>query len=422
MAKYNPFKPGSIVSPGMFVGRIEEVQQLTRILSQVKQGNPQHFLIHGERGIGKSSLLLYLRVLAEGKIESLDKDKFDFLTLEVELEPETTYAELIQRIATQLKKKVDDLQKLREFAKTVWEFITRWEVLGVKYVGVTRDVQPHDMLDELTESFAKLAQSLKGELDGVLLLIDEADKPPYTTHLGEFVKLFSEKLTKRGASNISIGLSGISTVINKLKKSHESSLRVLQMFALQPLLSEERIQVVNRALEDAKEKNGFETTIAQDAQTWISEFSQGYPHFIQQFGYSAFEQDTDNNIDLDDVVSAAIAENGAFAQLGTKYFHDLYFDKIGSDEYRQVLRAMAHHSDNWVTKKALQAEAKVKSHTLNNAINVLKKRNIIIPQEGKAGVYRLPSRAFAVWIRAFTQQRVTLQEERRPSPIQNGST
>ncbi len=406
----------------MFVGRTDELRQLTRILSQVKQENPQHFLIHGERGIGKSSLLLYFRVLAEGRIESLDKEKFGFLTLEIELEPETTYAQIIHRVATQLKNKVDDLQKLKDFAKSAWEFITRWEVLGVKYTSASKDIQPSDMLDELAESFARVEQSVRGEYDGILLLIDEADKPPHSSHLGEFVKLFSEKLTRRGASRTSIGLSGISTVINKLKKSHESSLRVLQMFSLQTLLPDERIRVLHRSLEVAKEKNGYETMIDRDAQDWISEYSQGYPHFIQQFGYSAFEADTDNNIDLQDVLRGAVSENGAFAQLGTRYFHDLYFDKIGSDEYRQVLRAMAKHFDDWVTKKALQVEVKVKSHTLNNAINVLKKRNIIIPQEGKAGVYRLPSRAFAVWINAFTEERVSMQDASAPSPTQNGGS
>ena len=415
MAKYNPFKPGSIVSPGMFVGRLEEVQQLTRILGQIKHGNPQHFLIHGERGIGKSSLLFYLRVLAEGHIQSLEKENFDFITLETELEPDTTYSQLIQKIAIQLRKKVEDLQKLKDYAKAVWDFITRWEVLGVKYNNPLKPIQPHEMLDELAESFVSLSQSIRGKLDGALILVDEADKPPHNANLGEFLKLLSEKLTKKDATNIGIGLSGISTITKKLKRSHESSLRVLQMFALQPLLPSERIQVIERALTEGKEKNGFETTISEDAKNWIGAYSQGYPHFIQQFGYSAFDHDTDNAIDIADVISGAIDENGAFAQLGTKYFHDLYFDKIASDEYRQVLRAMAVHFDDWITKKQLQAEAKVKAHTLNNAITVLKKRNIIIPQEGKAGVYRLPSRAFAVWINAFTEQITKTEEAKKAS-------
>ena len=57
--KINPFKPNYPVQPGMFIGRIKEVERLESQLFQTKAGQPTNFLITGERGIGKSSLLLY---------------------------------------------------------------------------------------------------------------------------------------------------------------------------------------------------------------------------------------------------------------------------------------------------------------------------------------------------------------------------
>ncbi len=57
MPRYNPFRPGSIVTPGMFSGRYNELVAMERALFQTKNGNPLNFLIHGERGIGKSSVL-----------------------------------------------------------------------------------------------------------------------------------------------------------------------------------------------------------------------------------------------------------------------------------------------------------------------------------------------------------------------------
>jgi hypothetical protein len=41
---------------------------------------------------------------------------------------------------------------------------------------------------------------------------------------------------------------------------------------------------------------GIEVTATPEAEGFISHLSEGYPHFIQQFGYSAYEQDKDNNI------------------------------------------------------------------------------------------------------------------------------
>jgi len=101
-------------------------------------------------------------------------------------------------------------------------------------------------------------------------------------------------------------------------------------------------------------------------------------------------------------MTGAFKKDGAFQQLGQKYFSDLYFEQIGSDEYRGVLRAMADHTDDWVTKQDLKTATKLKPATLNNAITALKKRGIIIPQPGRHGIYRLPTRSFAVWIKAFT--------------------
>jgi hypothetical protein len=49
--KFNPFRPNSIVGPGMFAGRLRELQCLGRALFQTANGNPEHFLITGNRGI-----------------------------------------------------------------------------------------------------------------------------------------------------------------------------------------------------------------------------------------------------------------------------------------------------------------------------------------------------------------------------------
>src|SRR5437773_8444840 len=87
MPRYNPFRPGSIVTPGMFSGRSEEILALEQSLFQTRAGNPNHFLIQGERGIGKSSLLFYLQCVARGDISSLDEVSFRFVTVSIVLEP-----------------------------------------------------------------------------------------------------------------------------------------------------------------------------------------------------------------------------------------------------------------------------------------------------------------------------------------------
>lgn len=407
MPRYNPFRPGSVVTPGMFSGRADEILALERVLFQTKNGNPQHFLIHGERGIGKSSLLYFLQCVARGEVESIECGTFKFLTVSVELEPSNTYLDIIRKIVTEFQRVVASHQPVKEIGKAALDIVKHLEVMGVKYSESNKTQPTTELLDDLTSIVDRTLSKLGGEFNGILILIDEADKPPYSANLGEFAKIFTERLTKRGCNKVSLGLAGLPTVLQKLRKSHESSLRLFEIFTLEPLLSEERVAVVRKGLVEARNKNGFEVVIAPDAEEWISMFSEGYPHFIQQFAYSAFLQDTDNTIDVKDVVDGAFRENGAFQQLGLKYFHELYFDQIGSDEYREVLRAMSQHLDGWVSKGQIREAARIKESTLNNAIKALKDRSIIIPQEGKKGAYRLPNKSFAVWIRAYTQARVT---------------
>jgi len=405
MPRFNPFRPGALVTPGMFSGRATELAALGKALYQAKNENPDHFVIFGERGIGKSSLLLYMSMAANGEIAAFDDVIFKFLTVSIELTPTTTYSELIKKVGAELSRTIVSHEKAKEVAKSAWEFLSRWEAFGISYKGPEKKESAPELLEDLIHTVYKVLSRTAPEIDGLLLLIDEADKPSADAHLGQFVKLFSEGLNKRACNNFLIGLAGLPSIEAKLRASHESALRIFRYIELLPLEWNERIEVLRKGLSKANTKNGYEINASQDAENMIANLSEGYPHFIQEFAYSAFEQDTDNVIDASDVLSGAFkTDGGAIWQLGRRYFESLYFDKIGSEEYRRVLQAMARHFDEWVDKKTIQTESGLKSSTLDNALIALKKRNIILPRRGKKGSYRLPSRSFAAWIRAFTQE------------------
>lgn len=410
MPRFNPFRPGGIVGPGMFSGRGAELLALEKVLHQTKHANPQHFIISGERGIGKSSLLFYLKLVASGAVKSLDSETYRFLVVNIELDSSITYAEIIGKVGAELQRQLSNYQRAMELLKSLWGFISRWEAFGVSYKPQEKTNAPTELLEDLSHTVSQVLTQARTEFDGMLLLIDEADKPAATSHLGQFVKLFSERLTKRGCENVALGLAGLPVLSTRLQASHESATRIFQFISLEPLRPDERVDVIRKGLAEAATKNKSEVTITPAAETLIADLSEGYPHFIQQFAYSAFDQDRDNTIDEADVLRGAFEqEGGAIQQLGIRYFEGLYFDQIWSDEYRRVLRAMSDHMDGWVDKRTLRKETGLRDSTLANALTALKRRNIIVPQRGKKGVYRLPTRSFAVWINAFT--RATQEKE-----------
>ncbi|TSA52723.1 MAG: ATP-binding protein [Nitrosomonadaceae bacterium] len=398
--KYNPFKPGSIVHPGMFAGRYDELMVLQKALFQTKNGNPAHFLVHGERGIGKSSLLMLIDHVARGSINSLiPSENFDFLTVSIELEPSDEYADVISKLARELQRELDKNEVLKKKLKGLWEFITNWEVLGVRYKRGTTPIEA--MLEELSDKFSAIASELAKDKSGIYIFIDEADKPVSGAGLGEFVKVFTERLAKRGINNVALGIFGISNVIEKMKQSHESSVRILTPVFLRPLNESDRKLVIERGLKEANDKNDVATTIMDKAVDSISKYSEGYPYFIQQYAFSSFDHDTDDNIDENDVKEALIKENGALQLLGQRYFENMYTDEIRSDDYRTVLQVLAKHMPKEVSRKQIIAETKLKTHTVNNALIALKKRGSITPVSGHDGLFRLPSMSFATWIQAF---------------------
>ena len=396
--KFNPFRPGKIVGPGMFAGRGKHINDLLQILNQTKNGNAQHFALIGERGIGKSSLLMAFQHLAQGELNIGNHPDFNFLVVNMDLEPNTTYIDIVRRAGASLQRAAEKLQPKKTKAKAALDFLKRWQVMGVKYTSESEP--PQELLDKLIDSVMETLAALSDEIEGIVYLIDEADKPPATSNLGEFCKLFTERLTKRECHQVCFGLAGLTGLIGKLRESHESAPRVFDVMALEPLLPADSASVVRRGLAEANQKNSTKTEITDNAIEFIVDLSEGYPHFIQQFAFCAFASDRDDTIDLADV---RIGMTQAIEQLGFSYFNDVYFDKIGSDDYRAVLRTMADHGDSWVDKETIRKNAGIKESQLTNAIQTLKQRNIIISRDGQRGVYRLPTRAFAVWLKARTQ-------------------
>ncbi|MBI4981375.1 ATP-binding protein [Candidatus Woesearchaeota archaeon] len=57
MIKPNPFTPKSGIEPKIFLNRTEEISLFLEKIKEAKAGLPSHYIINGEWGIGKTTLL-----------------------------------------------------------------------------------------------------------------------------------------------------------------------------------------------------------------------------------------------------------------------------------------------------------------------------------------------------------------------------
>ncbi|MFT6138736.1 MAG: hypothetical protein ACJAUJ_001831 [Salibacteraceae bacterium] len=389
----------------MFAGRINEIKELEKGLFQTKKGHNAHFLITGERGIGKSSLLNLIKPTASGKIVSMDFGSFNFVTANILISHKTTLSTFIKLIEKNLKREIGRLEKVRTFFDDTWSFVQRIKVLdsGIDKNEVTEDIDliMDDFAYSLAETCKRITKSEAGEesKDGIVFFIDEADSACADLHLGYFFKAVTELLLQNECYNVMFVVAGLPDVIEKLATSHESSVRIFN-----ELTPDYRKYVVDRGIEEGNSINEDKTTISSKAKESISTLSEGYPHFIQQFAYSAFEANTDGEIGVEDVSDGAFSQGGALDAIGKRYYQSAYNEQIKSDEYREVLSIMAENLNTWIKKSDIRNKFSGKDHTVSDALKALTDRKIILKNPSKAGEYRLQQRGFALWIKLFGQR------------------
>ena len=338
--------------------------------------------------------------------------------MDLDIDSSTTDLGLIRRVELGLQRKFAEAERARSFMKTCWEFLQRVEAYGVSLRSNDTHTDPEILYDEFAYSLAKTTSRMSdpdatsvfgAKYDGVLLLIDEADNAPKSLRLGSFLKLLSERVGRAGCNRLMIGLAGMPTLREVLREGHASSLRIFDELPLGTLSADEVNRVIDRALEDANSQNDEKTSIDDDGRQALITFSEGYPHFIQQFGFSAFDADTDLKIDRDDVFRGAVGPMGAMEKIGDRYYRNDFYNKIQKDSYRQVLRIMAASEKHWVSKADIRSKFHGKTTTLDNAIHALLERKIILAKEGERGTYRLQHRGFAFWINLYTSNPQEIQ-------------
>lgn len=404
MIKFNPFTPNSPVHKGMFVGRTFEIQTLDQALTQTKNANPTHLLLLGERGIGKTSLLNLAQMFSNGEVDWNDDEKHNFLTVRISLDENTTLVDFALNLKRSIEREIQkENPELKWFQKT-WGFLSRFEVGGVSYRKEEILQNNNQLVQEFIYSLVDTVKQIKAGVvsnkkEGLVILIDEADKASRDLPLGSFLKTLSEMIISENQNYILFVLSGLPNLRDVLLRSHESSLRLFQEIFIKPLSKKETAEVVQRGLGEAEAKNKVKCTIDEEAEKAIYIYSEGYPHFVQQIAYSVFDTDIDNKIEVDDVDTGFFMKHGALEQIGVRYYVKPFYTDISVDSQREILLIMSENWNNWVSREEIKKSFSGQENGLSNGIAALIKKGIIIPRVGIKGQYRLQWRSFAFWIK-----------------------
>ena len=419
----NPFCPGNPVPPGVFAGRRRQLNEISACICQSAVLNPQNILITGERGIGKTSIAMAAKSIAEQKqVEQQELPDHPFVVVSLSVQEGTPSEIVIAQLVHDLSLKIQPTQAATKiiFDKFIKQF-SELKLFGSGYTARDKSPDAQQVYLEAGKCIRVLAQNLKDQSkllkskgesmapQAICVIIDELDKMGDFEKFSSFWKVTQEKLAYDDCRNLILVLAGMPVIVNRLTESHESFLRTFTPVSLSKMPKDEAEQIIYKALKKGRPLK----SISQPAVNKILFYSENYPHLIQELGHSAFRISTTNEISPQDVEAGLYGNNnfeGSIEKLGKLFFSKMYNEIRKNQNYKEVLKTVAHLAgaeNNWVPRQNMLEQNRAgtegmepihKKTSLDRGLHDLSNRDLILKNPDKAGEYRMYSKMFQVYI------------------------
>lgn len=361
----NPYAPGAGSEPPELAGR-EEIFSRTEItLARVKLRRPvKSFMLVGLRGVGKTVLL--------NKIEDIAKKK-EFKTTLIEAHENKSLPELIipslRRILLSLdyKEKVDEVVKRGIRVLASFATATKITISGVN-LGLSIDPElgsadSGDIEADLPELFLAVGQAAESRGTAVAVIIDELQY----VNSKEFSALIMamHKISQKNLPLILIG-AGLPQLVALAGKSKSYAERLFDYPEVDALKPSDAMA----ALAEPAEREGVEYN--KNALNEIIKLTQGYPYFLQEWGYRCWNEATKSPI-TKAVVKRATAS--AIENLDESFFR-VRFDRVTPRE-REYLFAMSELGEGPHRSGDIAAQMSVAVESIAPVRNSLIKKGMV---------------------------------------------
>ncbi|MFQ4139595.1 ATP-binding protein [Nodosilinea sp. PGN35] len=366
----DPFTPDlPIDSPSRFSGRVKEIDSVVDSLFQLANSKPKHTIITGDRGIGKSSVLVQVKNIAEGNLDLVTRlgidpgeNSYDFLCAWHDCATDQTPADLATGILKQLKTSLENVLGKIKFEINFAGFLT----VSQKEDSTISSLS--EVVDLFCSEIMKAEKEAKDKnKSGILLFFDELDRVKSGSGVATFFKLSAEKLSRDGAKHVSFFAAGITGAIQNLEEEHGSIYRTFKDVPLPRL----KFSEVEQILED-----GFQLascTYENEVIEKIFKLCAGYPEPVHLLGSQILKSDLDNHLSIDDFELAKVEVVETLRR--NKLISML--KKAGSGKYQKILEAMASHDNPNVPSAYISEKIGYKPNEYSTNMGSLIQRNII---------------------------------------------
>lgn len=325
----NPFSPGAGSPPPELVGRDPVLDQARVLLGRVKIGRAEKsMLLTGLRGVGKTVLLNDIERLAETE---------GYRTIAVEAHEDKRLAPLL---AVHLRRLLFDLDRLagagdkvKRGLAVLRSFIGAIK-LSIGEVDIGLDIEPEqgaadsgDLEVDLPNLLVAVAEAAAERHSAVALLIDEIQYFDQK-ELGALI-MAMHRVQQRQLPMVLVA-AGLPVLPGLAGESKSYAERLFSFPDIGALSATDAA----KALQDPVRAAGV--AFADDALHEIFRLTKGYPYFLQEWGYQAWNLATTSPITLDVVHGATAVVR---RRLDTNFFRVRY-ERLTPGE-KNFLRAMA---------------------------------------------------------------------------------
>lgn len=346
----NPYAPGAGNQPPELAGRDEVLEEAKVCIRRVQSGrHAKSFIFIGLRGVGKTVLLNRVAAIAEEHgcktvhVEAHDGKKL----------PELMVHDLrkvllsLNRMAKATDTTKRALRALANFAKSFKVKIGDIDV-GVDFAG-GGEASSGDLEGDLTDLFLAVGEAAKSRKMAVVLTIDELQYLK-EKELSALI-MAVHRISQKGLPIVVVG-AGLPQLVGQMGNSKSYAERLFNFpkigalgpvdarIALQQPAGRESVQFTSHAIDE------------------ILRVTDGYPYFLQEWGYHAWNVAAESPIKE---VDAKAATPLAMKSLDESFFR-VRFDRLTPRE-KDYLRAMAelgpgpHRSGDIADRLGVQVES-----------------------------------------------------------------
>lgn len=325
----NPFSPGAGTPPPELAGRNVLLDRVKILLARVREGRPEKsVLLVGLRGVGKTVLLNELEILAEqAGYKTILVEAHDSKSLSALLAPPLRKLLLsLDRMSNVSDKARRGLRVLKGFVNGVKLTVGDLEI-GLDIEAEAGTADSGDLEADLPELFIAVAEAAQDRKIPVAILLDEIQYLS-AKELSALI-MAMHKMAQKRLPLVLIG-AGLPVLPGLAGESKSYAERLFDFPELGPLLAVDAWH----ALRDPAQDEGADFT--DEALDEIVRLTQGYPYFLQEWGYQSWNHAPQSPIQLADVQRATPR---IIERLDANFFR-VRFDRLTPRE-KDYLRAQA---------------------------------------------------------------------------------